>query len=849
MTEHATKPQAPVIAVRLGATPENREEAIRQAAALLAENGCVPLDYAESMLRREQTADTFLGAGVAIPHGTLEDKGLVRCDGIAVLQVPAGIEWSEGRIARIIVGIAAASDGHIAILRRLAGLIQDEARMNEFAQTQDAECIRTALSEENSTASAPVGEDLPHTLEWTLDYPAGLHARPATVWVTAAKKAGIPLRVRHENGTADPRNLIALLQLGIRDGDRLVLSADGTDPSEVLTALYEFHTLLASLTEQEKLAAQKAAARAAAATTGWTPPASCSGFHAIQGVPAGPGLAIGRVLHLNTAKLTVDDKPQSLAEDGTLLEAALHKTRQQMKALVDDTTRRLGAADAAIFQAQAALLDDTDLLASACRYMVSGHGAAWSWHKAIEDTAEQLASLGNAVLAGRAADLRDIGRRVLLQLDPSLEQTAPTEYTQSGAADNDANIIIADDLSPSDTANLNPETTSGFATASGGPTSHTAILARTLGISAVVAAGADILTATSGTVVIVDGDAGRVWLSPPEEALVSARQHIEQLKEKRAAEAAHRGLPARTTDGVQLDIAANVNRPDQVPGALELGAEGVGLMRTEFLFLERGDTPTEDEQYEIYSAMVSELQGRPLIVRALDIGGDKQVAHLSLPHEDNPFLGVRGSRLLLRRPDLLMPQLRALYRVAKDGGKLSIMFPMITTIAEVRELRAQCDAVRAEINAPTIPLGIMIEVPAAAAIADMLAEHVDFFSVGTNDLTQYTLAMDRQNPVLAPDADSMHPAVLRLIQMTVTGAKKHGRWVGICGGLAGDPLGAALLAGLGVTELSMTPRDIPAVKTMLRSHSLHTFTTLAQRALNMENPAQVRALASDLTAR
>jgi phosphocarrier protein FPr len=244
--------------------------------------------------------------------------------------------------------------------------------------------------------------------------------------------------------------------------------------------------------------------------------------------------------------------------------------------------------------------------------------------------------------------------------------------------------------------------------------------------------------------------------------------------------------------------------------------------------------------------MIEALGPRPLIVRALDIGGDKQVAHLHLPQEANPFLGVRGARLLLRRPDLLEPQLRALYRAAKDGGDLSIMFPMITSVEEVLALRAVCERLRAELDAPRVPLGIMIEVPAAALQADVLAAHVDFFSIGTNDLTQYVLAMDRQNPDLAPLADSLHPAVLRLIRTTVQGAARHGRWVGVCGGLAGDPFGAALLTGLGVNELSMTPRDIPAVKARLRTSTLSELRVLADRALAASSAQAVRALSTEV---
>ena len=309
-----------------------------------------------------------------------------------------------------------------------------------------------------------------------------------------------------------------------------------------------------------------------------------------------------------------------------------------------------------------------------------------------------------------------------------------------------------------------------------------------------------------------------------------------------ASEAEGRALAATTTDGRTIEIGANINKPSDVAGAIDQGAEGVGLMRTEFLFLDGGHTPSEDEQFATYSAMAENLGGRPLIVRTLDIGGDKQAPHLKLPREENPFLGVRGTRLTLRRPDLMRPQLRALYRVAKTGANLKIMLPMITSLDEILAVRAVAEEIRAEVGAPAVPLGIMVEVPSTAVMADVYAEYVDFFSIGTNDLTQYTLAIDRQHPELAAEADSLHPAVLRLIRKTVEGAAVHGRWVGVCGGIAGDPFGASLLAGLGVDELSMTVRDIPAVKVRLRSASMTDLQALADKAVAARTAREVRAL-------
>lgn len=816
--------------VRLGAHPATKEAAIREAAQMLVAAGHIDPAYVDSMMRRETVANTWLGHGVTIPHGMIEDRALIRRNGLAILQVPEGVTWNDGETARLVVAIAAQSDAHIAILRRLTRLLQDEAALETLMTTADPRVVVAALTDTpvEAIAAAPA-YDLTERFEWTCDYPNGLHARPAAHWVDTARRTRARLQLRAGDTVADPRNLVSLLQLGLTAGATLVVSAEGEGAAE---ALAEMKAAITSLTLQEKADAAKAAARVAAADA-WTPPAPLPSIPAIS---ASPGLAVGRLHVVRPAEIAVPDVPLPLIEGGNRLNEAIVATRQQLAVLADDTGRRLGATEAGIFKAQAEFLADTDLVTLACQLMVEGHGPAWAWHEAVGRTADRIAAMGNPLLAARAADLRDVGRRVLARLAPELETTTAAAWPDGPV------ILVADDLTPSDTAGLDTTRVVGLATARGGPTSHTAILARTLGLPAVVAAGDAVLDVAEGTTAILDGSGARLWLQPDEAALTAARARIDGDAARRAREAETRAAAAVTTDGRHVEIAANVNTPDQVALAIDLGAEAVGLMRTEFLFLERGATPSEDEQAEIYAAMLAALDGRPLIVRTLDIGGDKQVAHLDLPHEANPFLGVRGARLLLRRPDLMEPQLRALYRAAKGGRKLSIMFPMITSLQEVIALRAVCDRIRTELGAPHVPLGIMVEVPAAAIMADLYAPHVDFFSIGTNDLTQYALAIDRQHPDLAAEADSLHPAVLRLVAATVKGAAIHGRWVGVCGGIAGDPFGACLLAGLGVNELSMTPRDVPAVKARLRTHSFAELERLAAEALACPTADRVRAL-------
>ncbi|WP_019645396.1 phosphoenolpyruvate--protein phosphotransferase [Novispirillum itersonii] len=820
--------------IRLGAAPADKGAAIAAACQLLIDAGYVAPGFTASVERREQVANTFLGHGVAIPHGMVEDRALVLKDGIAIVQVPGGVEWNAGQSARLVVAIAARSDTHIAVLRRLTRLLQDEARLAALCETQAPADLLSAL---NDVPEAPVASDPVTDLgagdarfDWVVDYPTGLHARPASAWVEAARPFAAQVQVRSGDRTADAKALVSLLQLGLSCGDAVVVSASGRDAVAAVTAL---KAVMTRLSAQEKADAAAAARKAVPAEAGWAPP---SALPVIAGLPASPGLALAPVHVLLPVDAAVPDHPVSLTEGGALLDDALTATRQQLRALADDTGRRLGAAEAGIFTAQAELLNDTDLITLTCQLMVEGHGVAWAWHEAIERKAGSLAALGNPVLAARAADLRDVGRRVLTRIDPALGASTLDSLPQTPF------ILVAPDLSPSDTAALDMDRVVGLATAHGGPTSHTAILARTLGLPALVAGGAALLDLPSGTPVILDGQGGRLYLNPGEADTASAQAWRQDRQARQDREAGERSLPARTTDGHAVEIAANINSADQVSMAVAQGAEGVGLMRTEFLFLERGTTPDEDEQYAAYRAMAQALDGKPLIVRALDIGGDKQVAHLNLPKEENPFLGVRGARLLLRRLDLLEPQMRALYRAARDGGTLSVMFPMITSVEEIQALTALCERIRTELNAPKVPLGIMVEVPAAAVQADVLARHVDFFSIGTNDLTQYTLAIDRQHPDLAAEADSLHPAVLRLIRQTVDGAARHGRWVGVCGGIAGDPFGAALLTGIGVQELSMTPRDIPAVKARLRRSSQANLKALALQALSCETAADVRAL-------
>ncbi len=818
--------------VKLAAAFDHKNDAIHAAAELLVQVGAVDKSYLASMLKREAVTNTWLGNGIAIPHGMVENRDLIIRDAVAVIQIPAGVDWCDGNKARLVIAIAACQDCYREICKKLTLLLFDKERLEALSTTADKQQIVTMLFSQDTKRERAFIGDLSVRQEWTLDYPSGLHARPASLWVDFAKKAQGSIRIRHGQYTVEMKNLVGLLQLGAKNGDVLIFS---TDASEGVQLLKEAISVVKKVSISEKCVMRETEAQTKA-FHGWYPRSMQKG---ISGVGASPGLALGKIFILRHDDISITDQPISFASGKACLENALTKTKQKMASIINDITARVGADSAAIFSAQMVLLEDENLIAQVCRFMAEGHGVAWSWDKAVRQFAGMFSKVDNPLLAARAVNLVDVGRRVLGEINPSYRSFFLNDIPRGV-------ILVTDDLSPSDVAQLDCTKVQGLATAWGGPLSHTAILARTLSIPMVVAAGVDVLAIEPDIQAIIDGDNGFIYPDPTSEDVEEAEKRISIVVKKRDNRICVCRLPVQTTDGQRIRIMANVNYANQVPVALNLGAEGVGLMRTEFLFLESPHIPDEDAQFNVYRAMTAAVGDKPLIIRALDIGGDKQVKHLHLSKEDNPFLGVRGTRLLLRRRDLLVPQLRALYRAAKEGGDLWILFPMVMSVSEIVAMKKIAEEIRNDIGAPKLKFGIMIEVPAAAIMADVLSAHVDFFSIGTNDLTQYTMAVDRQNPYLVSEADSLDPAVLRMIYHTIQGAAKHRCWVSVCGGMAGDPFAAMILTGLGIHELSMISCDISSVKACLQAHSFEDMKVLAKKALQCETARAVRALSNDV---
>ena len=660
----------------------------------------------------------------------------------------------------------------------------------------------------------------------------GLHARPAAVLANLAKRFSSRILLTRGDDQANAKSVVSIMGLEIAQNDKVVIVATGPDADAAIDSIAP--QLAAGLGDEGAVPAPAPATTEPDPANAPAPRPRSDDPNLLLGVAASPGLGVGSVFQLRRDEI---DVPETAAGEPRVerrhLEEAVERAKNELESLQTELRAKADPAKAAIFAAHQELLEDPDLIDIAESAIAKGKSAAFAWQRAYSTHAERLSKLKNAIMAGRAADLRDVGRRVLgiLTNHPTEEPAIPV-----------GSILIAEELSPSDTAKLDPTQVLGFATVGGGATSHVAILARSLDIPAVAGIEPRALDLANGTQVILDGGKGQLRIDPDPAEVDRILTLKHKLAEKKQADLAAAHEPATTTDGHRVEVVANIGGIDDAKQSVTLGGEGVGLLRSEFLYLERQTAPSEDEQAQIYADIAIALDGRPMILRTLDVGGDKPLPYLPMPREENPFLGIRGVRIGLERPELLRTQVRAILRAAK-GHKLRMMFPMIATIDEIRSVKGLVEEERAKLSdAGEVELGIMVEVPSAAVMARQFAREVDFFSIGTNDLTQYTLAMDRGHPKLGAKADAMNPAVLRLIKQTVDGAHTEGKWVGVCGGIASDPQAVAILVGIGVDELSVSVPAIPAVKAEVRTRSLADCQALAKQALSCDTAAEVRAL-------
>jgi phosphocarrier protein FPr/phosphocarrier protein len=687
------------------------------------------------------------------------------------------------------------------------------------------EWLPGSTAAEGVGAQAGAGEVHDRAVRVALEH--GIHARPAAQVGAAIKGLRAEVSLHAAGRQANARSAVALMTLGVRSGAEVHIRATGPDAAAALEAV-----------EAVLSAAQPALGSNRSASAQTCPPASSPRAQpepvragaVLRGVVASRGFAVGRAAVLRVREVALEETGAGCEHEMREFERA----QALVRAALEQARSGAAAAAAEVIEAHLALLADPHLQSQAVQWIGRGKSAGYAWRAVIRESVEALRALEDARMAERADDLIDLERQVLNAL--AGEQAQPVPALPAGA------ILLAQELLPSQLVGLDAERLAGICLAAGGATSHVSILAAAAGIPALVALGPSVVEIVEDTTLILDAEAGELHVDPGEQRVQAARARMRRDAERRSGERQAAQRECRMADGTRIEVLANLGSLADAEAALRNGAEGCGLLRTEFLFLERRQAPSEAEQRDEYQRIARALAGKPLTIRTLDIGGDKPIDYLPLPAEENPALGLRGVRTSLWREDLLDEQLRAVLAV-QPADQCRILLPMITDVVELRTVRAHVlEASRQVGRTAPIELGVMIETPASALIADVLAREADFFSIGTNDLTQYTLAMDRGHPQLAARLDALHPAVLSLIARTSEAAHRRGRRVAVCGGLASDPAAAPILIGLGVHELSCVPAAIPGIKALIGELTLERCKRWAHAALAQESAEAVRAL-------
>lgn len=936
---------------------ENKDAALALCSHILQQDGLATAEYLTGLKNREGQSSTYLGQGIAIPHGTPESRHYILQTGVRLVHFPQGVIWTDtGDKVYLAVVIAAQSDEHLQVLQLLTQSLGSDDLTSALQQVQSAEevlallnatppslllherliktqveagdiddvlvvanqvlkqaeCVQAGFMSAVNIAEAVQLQDhvwcvtgrenvlqsavsiihLNQVIDFNIkntkqklktllcvscndqfDYAKfnqlmnvlfaintqdwqqplhiaqvigaeslpqwasqsvilanahGLHARPATMLAKFCQQLQGEILLMVDNGQAvSAKSLTKLLSLGAVRGQTLTFMADEQAEQHLDSIVKlvqqglgeEVEPVIPVVNDDISVEHQE-----------------CSNCELLQlnqpyqAIAASQGIAVGVVHIVQQMDFNYHQQGRGVADEQMQLAQAIAQVEQDLQQLV---VKNEPSAIAEIFKAHIEILQDKEIYPPVDAMIKQGFSAAYAWHQQIEHLVQTQRRLNNALLAERADDLQDIGRRVLAVLcGKSLVQEPEQPY-----------ILIKDDLLPSDVAQLDQEKVLGILTAVGGASSHSAIVARALGIPAVVGAGTAILDIPVESTVLLDGERGEFVVQPDVQRVdeAFATQQRQKVQREQALQRCHEA--AITQDQHQVEIATNLGDVHHAQNAVSLGAEAVGLLRTELVFMSHQSAPSLAQQEQDYRVVFDALAGRPLVVRTLDIGGDKPLPYIAMPKEENPFLGVRGMRLTLRQPALLRTQLQALINAA-DGRPLRIMFPMIGRIEEWRAAKAILDDILSKTPCENLQVGMMIEVPSAVLLAPILAQEVDFFSIGTNDLTQYVMAIDRGHPELSSEADGLHPSVLMMINHTVKFAHRYGKWVGVCGELASDRLAVPILLGLGVDELSMSPNQIPLVKAQVRQLNWQDCQVMAKQSLTCATADEVRQLSA-----
>ena len=732
------------------------------------------------------------------------------------------IEFDQDAVARsahsLVSVIAIANSDAFEVVDRASG----------FATAGETPLLALRGKGEAAVQAAQAGAAAQNEVrrEIVLAQPGGLHARPAARAREAVRGFDATVDVLFDGRKASIASVVGLLGLGAGEGATVELVGRGAHAQQAIDAV-EHELLREAHGEVEE---QPARLRSPAPQTVARNVGAPIDPNTLAGVCAAPGIAVGTLVRLDDAEIVPPEQAAGTpATESRQLDQALKAVDAELDETVRNASARGAVGEAGIFAVHRVLLEDPTLIDAARDLISLGKSAGFAWRATIRTQIDTLSKLDDALLAERAADLRDIEKRVLRALG----------HTNGAArALPDEAVLAAEEFTPSDLSSLDRQRVTALVMARGGATSHAAIIARQLGIPALVAVGDALYAIPDGTQVVVDASAGRLEHAPTALDVERARHERQRLDGVREANRQLAGEAAATVDGRAIEVAANIATLDDANTAVDNGADAVGLLRTELMFIHRQAAPTVVEHQQSYQSIVDALQGRTAIIRTLDVGADKEVDYLTLPPEPNPALGLRGIRLAQVRPDLLDDQLQGLLAV-KPFGAVRILLPMVTDAGGRAPEKRIDEFARAQGRTEPIEVGVMIEVPSAALLADQLAQHADFLSIGTNDLTQYTLAMDRCQADLAAQSDGLHPAVLRLIDIAVRGAAKHGKWVGVCGALGGDPLAVPILVGLGVTELSVDPVSVPGIKARVRRLDYQLCRQRAQDLLALDSAQAV----------